>query len=314
RRLLLFSCLFVFPLLHRCSLHSPSLVVALLLEARRVRLCYRGAPGSAWVDCAWRRFGCLICSVPVGSLRVSSLRAVDERRTWAHLAPSTPALVSGRRRLPQLLFRRLLFLGRQGLYSLTSPARGVEVPSWVRIWGLILDPVFYGFGLVPMIDRSGPWCLVSVIAVKAQIVKVSSCSRQLSVVRRKRSSEEVVSVEAWYFTSSGESREMLRRRCDAAAVRSRRRCHVQLQLVVLMRSRYLRWKISVEDRLRCCDRALVSGDTHFRFRRRRLHGGGRANDRQCLGFPRVDGLGVGSNPSCFVCFVVLGLGLGPLCW
>ncbi|CAG7865280.1 unnamed protein product [Brassica rapa] len=196
----------------------------------------------------------------------------------AHLAPSTPALVSGRRGLPQLLFRRLLFLGRQGLYSLTSPTLGVEVLSWVRVWGLILDPVFYGFGLVPMIDRGGPWCLVSVIAVKAQIVKVSIWSRQLSVVRRKHISEEVVSVEARYFTSSGESREMLRRRCDAAVVRPRRRCHVQLQLVVLMRSRYVRWKISVEDRLRCCDRALVSGDTHFRFRRRRLHGGGRAND------------------------------------
>ncbi|KAG5375426.1 hypothetical protein IGI04_040022 [Brassica rapa subsp. trilocularis] len=182
-------------------------------------------------------------------------------------APSTPVLVSGRKRLPQLLFRRLLFPGRQGLYSLTSPALGVEVPSWVRVWGLILDPVFYGFGLVLMVDRGGPWCLVSVIAVKAQIVKVSICLRQLSVVRRKRSSEEVVSVEARYFTSSGESREMLRRRCDAAAVRPRRRCHVQLQLVVLMRSRYVRWKISVEDRFCCCDRAFVSGDIHFRFRR-----------------------------------------------
>ncbi|CAN7139325.1 unnamed protein product [Brassica rapa subsp. narinosa] len=189
------------------------------------------------------------------------------KETEAHLAPSTPVLVSGRRRLPQLLFRRLLFPGRQGLYSLTSPALGVEVPSWVRVWGLILDPVFYGFGLVLMVDRGGPWCLVSVIAVKAQIVKVSICLRQLSVVRRKRSSEEVVSVEARYFTSSGESREMLRRRCDAAAVRPRRRCHVQLQLVVLMRSRYVRWKISVEDRFYCCDRAFVSGDIHFRFRR-----------------------------------------------
>ncbi|KAH0906017.1 hypothetical protein HID58_037844 [Brassica napus] len=157
-------------------------------------------------------------------------------------APSTPVLVSGRRRLPQLLFRRLLFPGRQGLYSLTSPALGVEVPSWVRVWGLILDPVFYGFDLVLMVDRGGPWCLVSVIAVKAQIVKVSICLRQLSVVRRKRSSEEVVSVEARYFTSSGESREMLRRRCDAAA-------------------------ISVEDRFCCCDRAFVSGDIHFRFQR-----------------------------------------------
>ncbi|CAN6819363.1 unnamed protein product, partial [Brassica oleracea] len=209
--------------------------------------------------------------------------------TEAHLAPSTPALASGRRRLPQLLFRRLLFPGRQGLYSLTSPALGVVVPSWVRVWGLILDPVFYGFGLVPMVDRGGPWCLVSVIAVEAQIVKVSICSRQLSMVRRKRSSEEVASVEARYFTSSGESKETLRRRCDAAAVRLRRRCHVQLQLVVLKISRYVRWKIPVEDYL-CCDRALVSGDTHFRFRRRRLHGGGRANDRQCLGFRRVDGL------------------------
>ncbi|CAN7116844.1 unnamed protein product [Brassica rapa subsp. narinosa] len=102
---------------------------------------------------------------------------------------------------------------------------------------------------------------------------------------------------------------MLRRRCDAAVVRPRRRCHVQLQLVVLMRFRYVRWKISVEDRLCCCDRALVSGDTHFRFQRRRLHGGGRANDRLCLGFPRDDGLGLGSSPSCFVCFCGFRIGL-----
>ena len=53
--------------------------------------------------------------------------------------------------------------------------------------GTDLDPVFFGCGLVPMVDRGGPWCLVSVIAVKAQIVKVSICSRQLSVARRKRS-------------------------------------------------------------------------------------------------------------------------------
>ncbi|CAG7865279.1 unnamed protein product, partial [Brassica rapa] len=46
RRLLLFSCLFVFPLLHRCSLHPPCLVVALLLEARRER----GMPGGWSLD------------------------------------------------------------------------------------------------------------------------------------------------------------------------------------------------------------------------------------------------------------------------
>ncbi|KAJ4901324.1 Uncharacterized protein Rs2_15275 [Raphanus sativus] len=74
-------------LLHRCPLHSPCLVVALLLVTRRFRLCCRGAPVSAWsarFDCAWRRFGCLICSVPVGSFRASLVRAVSERRVAAN--------------------------------------------------------------------------------------------------------------------------------------------------------------------------------------------------------------------------------------
>ncbi|KAJ4916879.1 Uncharacterized protein Rs2_02429 [Raphanus sativus] len=161
-----------------------------------------------------------------------------------------------------------------------------------------------------MVDWGSSWYLVSVIAAKAQIDRVSICSRHISVVRRKRSSEEVVSVEARCFTSSGESREVLRLSYDAAAVRLRRKCHVQIQSVVLMRYWYVRWKISREDH-RCCARALASVSNLFSFPATPLQEGGRASDRHGLGFPRFDGLGVGSSLiyCVFLWFLVWVLGL-----